>query len=55
MWSTREELKHERNVGGFALPNTPEDYPVNYILDGQQRLTTLYGVFIQMKIPLMRS
>lgn len=45
MWSTKEELKHERNVGGFLLPNTPEDYPVNYILDGQQRLTTLYGVF----------
>jgi hypothetical protein len=45
MWSTREELKHERNVGGFTLPETPEDYPVNYILDGQQRLTTLYGVF----------
>ncbi len=45
LWSTREELKHERNVGGFILPETPEDYPVNYILDGQQRLTTLYGVF----------
>jgi len=45
MWSTREELNHERNVGGFTLPDTPEDYPVNYILDGQQRLTTLYGVF----------
>jgi hypothetical protein len=45
MWSTKEELKHERNVGGFKLPDTPEDYPVNYILDGQQRLTTLYGVF----------
>lgn len=45
LWSTREELKHERNVGGFSLPVTPEDYPVNYILDGQQRLTTLYGVF----------
>lgn len=45
MWSTKEELKHERNVGGFKLPLTPEDYPVNYILDGQQRLTTLYGVF----------
>ncbi len=27
------------------LPEIPEDYPVNYILDGQQRLTTLYGVF----------
>lgn len=45
MWSTKVELKYERNVGGFKLPETPEDYPVNYILDGQQRLTTLYGVF----------
>lgn len=45
LWSTKVELKHERNVGGFSLPETPEDYPVNYILDGQQRLTTLYGVF----------
>lgn len=45
LWSTKEALKHERNVGGFELPTTPEDYPVNYVLDGQQRLTTLYGVF----------
>ena len=45
LWSTREPLTHERNVGGFRLPETPEEYPVNYVLDGQQRLTTLYGVF----------
>ncbi len=45
MWSTTEVLKHERNVGGFSLPETPQDYPVNYVLDGQQRLTTLFGVF----------
>src|SRR5690349_793438 len=45
LWSTKERLKHERNVGGFKLPDTPEDYPVHYVLDGQQRLTTLYGVF----------
>ena len=45
LWSTKESLTHERNVGGFVLPKTPEDYPVNYVLDGQQRLTTLYGVF----------
>lgn len=44
-WSTKEKLNHERDVGGFKLPTTPEDYPVNYVLDGQQRLTTLYGVF----------
>lgn len=45
LWSTKEALKHERNVGGFELPKTAEDYPVNYVLDGQQRLTTLFGVF----------
>lgn len=45
LWSTKERLNHERNVGGFRLPETPEDYPVLYVLDGQQRLTTLYGVF----------
>jgi hypothetical protein len=45
LWSTKVLLNHERNVGGFALPKTPEDYPVNYVLDGQQRLTSLYGVF----------
>jgi hypothetical protein len=45
LWSTKERLKHERNVGGFRLPATPEDYPVQYVLDGQQRLSTLYGVF----------
>lgn len=45
LWSTKESLTHERNVGGFELPKTPEDFPVNYVLDGQQRLTTLYGVF----------
>jgi Protein of unknown function DUF262 len=44
-WSTKESLKYERDVGGFKLPETPEDYPVQYVLDGQQRLTTLYGVF----------
>ncbi|HCQ7176571.1 TPA: DUF262 domain-containing protein, partial [Enterobacter cloacae] len=40
LWSTKTPLKFERNVGGFDLPEIKEDYPVNYILDGQQRLTT---------------
>ena len=26
------------------MPDTPEQYPRNYILDGQQRLTALYAV-----------
>lgn len=45
LWSTKESLRHHRDVGGFKLPEVPEDYPVQCVLDGQQRLTTLYGVF----------
>lgn len=43
-WLTSHKLRSERNIGGFALPETPEKYPRNYVLDGQQRLTTLYAV-----------
>ena len=44
MWQTHTRLKSERNIGGFLLPETPELYPRNYVLDGQQRLTALYAV-----------
>jgi len=43
-WLTNTQLKSERNIGGFVLPDTPEKYPRNYVLDGQQRLTSLYAV-----------
>jgi hypothetical protein len=42
-WNTHSQLHAERNIGGFALPETREGYPRNYVLDGQQRLTTLYA------------
>lgn len=43
-WLTTTHLKSERNIGGFELPDTPETYPRNYVLDGQQRLTAIYAV-----------
>lgn len=43
-WLTNEKMKSEKEIGGFDLPATPEKYPRNYVLDGQQRLTTIYGV-----------
>lgn len=43
-WETSNRLRHERNIGGFELPDTRERHPRNYVLDGQQRLTTLYAV-----------
>ena len=42
-WRTEQKLKSERDIEGFALPPTPDKYPTNYVLDGQQRLTTIYG------------
>jgi uncharacterized protein with ParB-like and HNH nuclease domain len=43
-WLSEQPMKSEKDIGGFDLPKTPEKYPRNYVLDGQQRLTTIYGV-----------
>ena len=45
LWQTDTRLKSERNLGQYELPEPKRDYPVNYVLDGQQRLTSLFGVF----------
>jgi hypothetical protein len=44
-WRTREQLRIERDLGPFLLPDPKEDYPVDYVLDGQQRITSIFGVF----------
>lgn len=43
-WLTEQKLRSERDIEGFRLPSTPEKYPTSYVLDGQQRLTSIYGV-----------
>lgn len=45
LWSSNEQLKSSRNIGGLKLPDRDPDYPVNYVLDGQQRLSTIYATF----------
>lgn len=42
-WRTKERLRSIRNIGNNEFPNPDEGDFVNYILDGQQRLTTLYA------------
>lgn len=44
-WRTKERLLNERNLGHFLLPEPTKDYPVDYVLDGQQRLTSIFSVF----------
>lgn len=45
LWRTKETLSFERDLGPFSLPNNDPSYPTDYILDGQQRITSIFGVF----------
>ncbi len=44
-WRTSELLQTENRLGPFDLPNPQADYPIDYVLDGQQRVTSIFGVF----------
>src|ERR1700730_17598441 len=43
-WKTKEELRSCKEVGNHKLPETPKGDYVQYILDGQQRITSLYAI-----------
>jgi len=43
LWKTKEELRYIRNIGNVMLPPTPTGDYIHYVLDGQQRLTTLFA------------
>lgn len=49
-WKTKEELRALRNLGGLELPPTPKGDFIEYVLDGQQRLTTLFASLKGLKI-----
>jgi len=43
LWQSRKELANERAIAGLPIADRKPDYPVNYLLDGQQRLSTVCG------------
>lgn len=45
LWRTRNALRTERNLGPYKLPNNDPEYPIDYVLDGQQRMTSIFGIF----------
>ncbi|MFE6965657.1 DUF262 domain-containing protein [Agromyces sp. NPDC057679] len=45
LWRTGTVLNSEKNLGGFSLPDPEKDYPIDYVLDGQQRITSLFATF----------
>ena len=41
IWKTKERLRSVRNVGSMDLPDSPKGDYVHFVLDGQQRITSL--------------
>ena len=50
LWQTKERINDIKNVGNLNLPVTPEGTDVQYVLDGQQRITSLYAAYLGAKI-----
>lgn len=42
IWQTKENLRFLRNIGNIDFKPTPKGHFINYILDGQQRITSIY-------------
>ena len=50
VWRCNERLPARKNIGGFQIKEREKEYPIDYVLDGQQRLTTIYGVFCKDRV-----
>jgi len=44
LWKTHDELRYFKNIGNIKLPSIPKGDSAYYVLDGQQRITSLYAV-----------
>lgn len=45
LWETDERMNNVKNIGGFRLPETPEGTKIQYVLDGQQRIASLFAAY----------
>jgi hypothetical protein len=44
VWESSQKLASKRNIADLTVKERSAKYPVNYLLDGQQRLSTICGV-----------
>lgn len=51
LWKTNQRMAEVKEVGSISLPPTPDDRQVEYVLDGQQRMTSLFAAYRGAKIP----
>ncbi|MDV7144754.1 DUF262 domain-containing protein [Tropicimonas sp. TH_r6] len=50
LWETDQRINEVKNIGNLDLPETPTGQNVQYVLDGQQRITSLFAAFLGAKI-----
>lgn len=50
LWQTDERMNEIKNIGNQEIPETPDGTKVQYVLDGQQRITSLYAAYLGAKI-----
>jgi hypothetical protein len=50
LWQTDERINDIKNVGNLEIPDTPEGTKVQYVLDGQQRITSLFAAYLGAQI-----
>jgi len=49
-WRTKDRLRSIRSIGGIEVPELKEEEFVDFVLDGQQRLTSLFASLKGIKI-----
>ena len=49
-WKTSMRLPRHRKIGGLKIADPPENITIDYVLDGQQRITSLYAAVRGAKI-----
>ena len=50
LWETKQRLNDIKNIGNLKLKPVPDDVKIQYVLDGQQRITSLYAAYLGAKI-----
>lgn len=50
LWKTKDRLRSIKNIGKLDLPDPPNGDFVNYVLDGQQRMTSIFVSLIGAEV-----
>lgn len=51
IWQTNEKLSDVRSIGNLVLPEPPDNHLPSYLLDGQQRVTSIYACAREAEVP----